>query len=118
MDCIFCKIIEKKIKTNILFENKMCLVFPPINPVTKGHVLIIPKKHYKDIFDIDEKYLVSLIDIAKTIAIDFKKDLIITGINILHASGEDAQQSIPHFHFHLVPRRHNDGLDLWFKNKL
>ena len=117
-NCIFCKIIEKEAKANILLENGTCSVFTPINPIAKGHVLIIPKIHFKDIFDIDEKILSALAVTAKKFAHDIVKEHRATGINLLHASGKDAQQSIFHFHFHLVPRYPNDELDLWLRNRL
>lgn len=117
-NCIFCKIIRKKSEANISFENEACLVFTPLKPITKGHVLIIPKAHFNDIFDIDNKTLRTLMTLVKKIAIEAIKKYNATGINLLHASGKDAQQSVFHFHIHLVPRYPNDGLDLWLKNKL
>ena len=117
-DCIFCKIINKETLADILFENATCLVFTPLNPITKGHVLIVPKTHYQDIFDIDTDALIELVSVAQKNAHDIIKKQKATGINLLHASGKDAQQSVFHFHLHLVPRYPNDGMDLWLKNKL
>lgn len=117
-DCIFCKIVNKEVPAAILFENATSAMFTPLDPVTKGHVLIVPKKHYQDIFDINTDILLELISIAQKTARDIVKKQEATGINLLHASGKDAQQSISHFHLHLVPRYPKDGLDLWLKNNL
>lgn len=117
-ECVFCKIIGKEIASNVVFENEECLVFTPIDPISKGHLLIVPKIHYKDIFDIDKGALAALTITAKTMAASIAKELGATGMNLLHASGMDAQQSVFHFHFHLVPRYPGDGLDLWLRNKM
>ena len=117
-DCVFCKIVNKTLKSNVYFEDDDFLVFKPIEPVAKGHLLVIPKTHYENIFDIEEATLGKLIVLAKEIGTNIVKSNHATGINILHASGKDAQQSVMHFHIHLVPRYPNDGLDLWIKNNL
>ena len=116
--CIFCNIIDKKIKADILFEDEACLAFTPIDPIAMGHVLIIPKTHFRDIFDIENEAFAALTIVAKKIAFDIVKKYQATGVNLLHASGKDAQQSVFHFHLHLVPRYPDDGLDLWLRNSL
>ncbi len=117
-DCIFCKIIKKEAKADIIFEDEMFLAFKPLKPITEGHVLLVPKNHFENLFDIDDEILKNLIITGKKIASGMIKENNATGVNLLHASGKDAQQSILHFHLHIVPRRQNDGLDLWIKNKL
>lgn len=117
-DCIFCKIIRKESKADIFFEDKACLVFTPLEQITKGHVLLVPKVHFESIFDIDNEVLKHLAVTSKKIASNIVEKQNATGVNILHASGQNAQQSVFHFHFHIVPRYPNDGLDLWLKNRL
>jgi histidine triad (HIT) family protein len=73
------------------------------------------KKHYKDLYDVPEKLLSKLIIIAKKLTLAYKKKIGATGVNLLHASGKDSQQSVFHFHFHLFPRFKNDKLDTWPK---
>ena len=73
-DCIFCKIINKEVPADIFFEDKVCLVFVPLNPITKGHLLVIPKIHFENIFDIDDKILKSLITTSKNVAADVIKN--------------------------------------------
>ena len=116
--CVFCEIIKKQLPSNIIFENDEFLAFSSIEPVSKGHTLLIPKKHFPDIFDFETSSLEKLMGIAQKIAKNLIKKHGATGINLLQANGKDAQQSVFHFHLHIVPRYKNDGLDLWLRNKL
>ncbi len=115
-ECVFCKIIKGEITANKIYENKKIFVFLDINPISKGHIIIIPKKHFENIYDIKESYLKEIIIIAKKLSQSIKESLGASGVNILHASGKDAQQSVSHFHIHLIPRYTNDGLDTWPKS--
>jgi len=114
-NCIFCKIIKKQEPARIIYEDKDVICFLPKTIEVYGHTLIVPKKHYESLYDIPEKLLSKIIRIAKKLALAYKKKIGATGINLLHASGKDAQQSVFHFHFHLFPRFKNDGLDTWPK---
>lgn len=116
--CIFCSIIQKTIPASIVYEDTISLALLTIDPVCIGHTLVIPKKHYENIFDIDKKILAHLSLTLKKVSIDILKTHTATAVNLLNASGIDAQQSIFHFHFHVIPRHPNDGLDLWIKQKL
>lgn len=113
--CNFCSIYNKEKQEEIIFENEHIFVIKPLYPVSEGHMLVITKIHYQNIFDIDNTVLESAISTAKTLSQKNKEKYYATGINILHASGKDAQQSINHFHLHVIPRYTNDGLDLWIK---
>lgn len=115
IDCIFCKIIRKEIPSLKVFEDENCLCIIPKDMEVYGHILIIPKNHYTNIFDIKSKDLKNLICIAQKLSLHFQKNLGATGINLLHASGKDAGQSVEHFHFHVFPRFKNDNLDTWPK---
>jgi len=114
--CIFCKIVNGEIPSRKVYEDEKVLAFLDVNPISKGHVLIIPKKHFENIFDIDEDYLKKIITVSKKISLMVKDNLNANGINILHASGKDAQQSVFHFHIHLVPRYKDDKLNTWPKS--
>jgi len=116
-NCIFCKIIRNEIPSTKLFEDKNSLVIAPKEAESKGHMLIIPKKHYENIFDISEKELNNLIGVIKKLSNKLKDNWNVQGINLLHASGKVAQQSVSHFHIHLIPRFENDGVDAWPKFK-
>jgi len=111
-DCIFCKIVAWEIPSIKIWEDEDVFVFFDIHPLRKGHCLIVPKNHYQDIFDVDEKVLQKIILTAKIIADVFKNNLGATWVNLINASGKDAEQSVFHFHLHLVPRYLNDGLKM------
>jgi histidine triad (HIT) family protein len=114
--CIFCMIANKEIPAHIIYENEHVISFLDINPLAKGHCLVIPKKHYKDVFDMPANELNKVIEAAKQVSVLIKNKLEITGVNLLNASGKDAQQSVFHFHMHIIPRNKDDGLDTWPKS--
>ncbi len=100
--------------SHILFRDEDICAFLDIHPVSRGHVLIIPVQHYENIFDIPEEVLAKINILAKRVATRQKNNLGASGVNILHASGKEAQQSVFHLHYHVVPRYQDDGLNLWF----
>ena len=114
--CIFCDLIKNKEKDNLIYQDKKIIILLDISPIAKGHCLVIPKKHYENIFDIKKQDLMNIIINVKKISNILKNKLNATGINILHASGIDAQQSVFHFHIHIVPRYKNDNLNTWPKS--
>lgn len=118
MDCTFCKIINKTLPSKIIFEDEKVLALSPLEEVSKGHTLLIPKEHFNDIFDVDEDLFSHFAKVMKKLSKTLVEENMASGINILNASGKDAQQSVFHLHFHLVPRYQNDGLDMWIKQKL
>ena len=105
-DCVFCKIIDGSIKSNILYEDDMVISFLDANPDTVGHTLIIPKKHYKDLDDIDEKVLSHILVVAKDIKRKLYEKLDCDGITLIQNNG--ACQEIKHFHLHLKPYYKNN----------
>jgi histidine triad (HIT) family protein len=119
MDCLFCKIAKGEIPSVKIFENENVFAFLDINPLTEGHCLVIPKQHYTDIFEIEEDVLKEIIAVAKDIAENAKRNLGATGVQLMNASGKDAEQSVFHFHLHVVPRYENDGLEMnkWWQSK-
>jgi len=118
--CIFCKIIRGHIDSAKVFEDSDALAFLDVNPLTQGHCLVIPKTHRENIFDIPEDTLQKITKTAKDIAKKMKRSLGATGVNLVNASGSDAEQSVPHFHLHVVPRYQNDGLlmNAWWQTKI
>lgn len=114
-DCIFCKIVRGELPSRKIYEDKDILAFFPKDPEAKAHTLVIPKKHYENIFDISETDLKKLIVVVKNLSESIKIKLGAEGVNILNASGKIAQQSVSHFHFHIIPRFPNDGIDAWMK---
>lgn len=112
-NCIFCQIANKIAPAKIIFENENIICFLPNNIEVYGHTLIAPKKHYADLYDISANVLSELIRVAQKLTLSYKKKINATGMNLLHASGKDGQQSVFHFHFHLLPRFKIDGLNTW-----
>jgi len=108
IQCKFCKIIEKKEKAVILFEDKKIIAILDNKPFNRGHTLILPKKHYKFITDIPDRevgYIFKNVNrIAKAIFSSVKAD----GLNISQNNGEIASQTIFHVHVHIIPRFKND----------
>jgi len=111
--CIFCQIANKQKPAMVVYETDKVLCFLPKKIEVYGHTLIIPKKHFADIYDISEEILSELATVSKKLAIAYKEKIGATGINLVHASGRDGEQSVFHFHFHLLPRFQNDGLKTW-----
>ena len=118
-NCIFCKIVKGELPAFVVFEDDCILAFLDINPLAQGHTLVIPKKHYENIFDIDEETLQRIIVAAQKIAQKMKKVLSAEGVNVINASGKTAEQSVPHFHLHLIPRKRGDKIDMnaWWQTK-
>ncbi|MFA6274461.1 MAG: HIT family protein [Candidatus Paceibacterota bacterium] len=106
--CIFCKIIKKEIPCHKVFENKNFIAFLDIQPVSHGHVLIIPKKHIVWMQEADDKTIADIYKLAKKLMLAMKKGLKCDYVTI-SVVGKD----VPHFHVHLLPRYFNDGLVSW-----
>ncbi|KKT34651.1 MAG: hypothetical protein UW35_C0010G0032 [Candidatus Collierbacteria bacterium GW2011_GWF2_44_15] len=117
-NCVFCKIINNELPKTVVYEDERVLAIVPKEKVSEDHTLLIPKVHAENILDIDEDIFTHFSKVLRNLAIKLVRDNDATGINILNASGKDAQQSVMHLHFHLVPRHPNDGLDLWIKQGL
>ena len=118
MECVFCEIASRQAPATVIFEDDRVIAFAPIEAVSVGHTLVAPKVHYESLADITSDMLSAVMDAARSVALVLLTKNGATGINLLHASGVDAQQSVLHFHVHLVPRYPHDGLDLWLKNRL
>ncbi|MCZ2260021.1 HIT family protein [Sporosarcina sp. G11-34] len=102
--CIFCQIIEGTIPSAKIYEDEHVYAFMDIMPVTKGHVLLIPKKHIENIYDFSEEQAARLFAAAPKIANVLKAEFNPAGMNLLNNNGAPAGQSVFHFHLHFVPR--------------
>ena len=112
-DCIFCKIIDRTADALIIHEDDHTISFLVLHPSVPGHTAVVPKVHHTDIYSIPEDVLSSLISSCQMHALRWRERVGATGVNILNASGVDAEQSVFHFHFHLLPRFANDGYRTW-----
>ena len=118
MDCIFCKIINNELPSFKIYEDEFVLAFLDINPAAEGHALVIPKKHFENIFGMEEIYLQRVIAVAQKIAEKMIDIGLAEGINLYQANGRVAEQVVPHFHLHVVPRNTNDKLNFTQKGLL
>jgi len=112
-DCLFCKIIKGEIPSHKVYEDANVLAFLDITPVNPGHVLLVPKKHSRNILEIDDNNFRELAPLIKKIARAVKEGMGADGINI-HINNEPAAgQVIFHTHIHIIPRFSDDGLKMW-----
>ena len=109
-DCVFCKIVNGDIPSNTIYENSEFKVIMDASPAAKGHVLVLPKEHYKDIYDIDAETAGKLFQLAAVVARALKEVLNCDGLNILQNNGVIAGQTVFHFHMHLIPRYEGDDV--------
>ncbi|MDD5098682.1 MAG: HIT family protein, partial [Candidatus Pacebacteria bacterium] len=110
-NCIFCKIINNEIPCYKIYEDEFVLAFLDINPVVIGHTLIIPKKHFENIFEAEDEYLERIITASKKISLKMKEALGVEGINLYQANGLIAGQTVFHFHLHILPQKQGESVD-------
>ena len=108
-DCIFCKLSNGDIPTNALYEDDVVKVIFDLNPASKGHVLILPKNHAANIYELPDEDAADIFVLAKKLATKMTEILHCDGFNIVQNNGEVAGQTVFHFHMHLIPRYKNDG---------
>ena len=114
--CVFCKIIEGDIPSCKVYEDDEVLAILDLSQVTKGHTLVMPKKHYANILEIPAEELGSLIQKVQMIAKDLVAKLGANGCNILVNTNEVAGQTVMHLHIHIIPRYdETDGITIEFK---
>lgn len=107
-DCVFCKIVNGKVPAYKLYEDEDVLAFLDINPVNKGHVLVIPKEHYKNLLDLPEELFKKISVVIKKILSSLESGAIGEGYNLLQNNYEAAGQDVFHIHFHIIPRVEGD----------
>jgi len=109
-DCIFCKIANKEIPTDLVYEDENFIAFLDIKPRAEGHTLIIPKKHYKTILDMPNTLGNELQEAIKKVSLDLIKKVKAEGFNVLTNVGEVSGQEVHHVHVHIIPRKEGDGI--------
>lgn len=114
-NCIFCKLANGEIPTNTLYEDEDFRVAFDLGPATKGHALIIPKNHYRNIYDIDEEIIGKAAKLAKKMAKVMTDTFGADGFNLMQNNEEVAGQSVFHFHMHLIPRYKGDNAIKFWK---
>jgi histidine triad (HIT) family protein len=111
-DCIFCKIVAGEIPSHKIDEDDKTLAFMDINPWTRGHALVIPKEHSRNIYDADPADVAAMHLTAQRLARRMRDRLRAEGINVLQSNEPVAMQTVFHTHVHVIPRYSDDGLRL------
>ncbi len=113
-DCIFCKIVRREIPSSVIFEDDICMAFLDVFPVNKGHSLLIPKKHYLNLLDVDPDIVAHmakrLIDLTRGVQNATGEEGVLTVV----ANGAGAGQEVPHLHFHAIPRSRGSNFGFRF----
>ena len=112
-ECIFCKITYGEIPCMNVYEDDFTLAFMDIAKDVDGHILVVTKKHFKNVLDCDEETICAVMKTVKKVSNHLIEHCGYEGVNLLNASDESAGQSVPHFHIHIIPRKRNDGIDAW-----
>ena len=108
--CIFCRIVAGEIPSFKLLEDDRVLAFMDVNPANDGHCLVIPKAHAPNLFESPDESIAAAATAARRVADAVRRTLEPPGISLMQANGPAAGQSVHHLHFHVIPRRENDGL--------
>ncbi len=111
-DCIFCKILAGDLPATIVQQDDRTIAFMDIAPATRGHALVIPRVHTKDLLTVDPEDLQASIMAAQRLALRAKERLGADGVNLINSCGATAWQSVFHFHIHVIPRYEDDPLKL------
>lgn len=111
-DCIFCKIAAGEAPAEIVQEDDHTVAFMDLNPWTRGHALVIPRRHSRNLYDIAEEDLDRTVEGAKRLALRARDALGCDGVNLINSSEPAAWQTVFHFHVHVIPRYEGDPLRL------
>jgi histidine triad (HIT) family protein len=111
-DCIFCQILAGEIPANIVDEDEQTVTFMDINPATRGHMLVVPRRHSRDLLEIEPDDLKAVAVAAQRAARKAHDRLGTDGVNLLNSCGRAAWQTVYHFHVHVIPRYEGDPLRL------
>ncbi|MGE0793064.1 MAG: HIT family protein [Candidatus Woesearchaeota archaeon] len=117
-NCVYCKIIEGKLPTVKIYEDEDFLVIQSLGQNSKGHSLIIPKKHSEDILEMNNNLGCKFFEIVKKVGNAMIKGLEAEGFNLIFNTKSAAGQVIMHTHCHIIPRYKNDGLKCWHEHQV
>jgi histidine triad (HIT) family protein len=114
-NCLFCKIVAGELPSQIVQEDERTIAFMDINPATRGHSLVVPRRHAKDLLEIDPDDLAATVIAAQRLAQRIRERLQPDALNLLNSCGAAAWQTVFHFHVHVIPRYEGDPLRLPWK---
>ncbi|MEV5316022.1 HIT domain-containing protein [Streptomyces sp. NPDC052610] len=109
---MFCRLIRDDAASWVARGSDAC-AFTPLDPLAPGHTLVVPALHFPDVFTTPPEALAATMTLVQRVAEAMRSALDATGVNILNASGSGSEQSVPHLHFHVVPRWADDGISTW-----
>ncbi|MGC8562601.1 MAG: HIT family protein [Thermoplasmata archaeon] len=108
--CQFCQITNHTVKAQIIYESQLALAFLDHRPVSKGHSLVISKRHFENLYDVELDYLYEVFRVAKLVSDALNKLYNPYGINLIQNNGLNAGQTVFHFHVHVIPRYDSEYL--------
>lgn len=111
-DCIFCKIVAGDVPSSRIDENERTVAFMDVNPATRGHALVVPREHSRDLLEVGDADLEAVVRMARRVAGRQRERLGADGVNLLNSCGRAAWQTVFHFHVHVIPRYEGDPLRL------
>ncbi len=113
-DCIFCQILHGESPASFTYQDDTVVAFMDVQPITQGHMLVVPREHAVLMTDINETAAMRTFRVARKLAAAARQTLGASGVNLLVMDGEAAYQDVPHFHVHVIPRYPKDGFGLTF----
>lgn len=111
-ECLFCGIVEGRVPSFPVHQDERTVAFLDVNPATAGHLLVVPRRHARDLLAAPADDLAACISTAQQVAGRLVQRLGATGVNVVNACGRSAWQTVPHLHLHVVPRYDTDALQL------
>jgi histidine triad (HIT) family protein len=111
-DCLFCKIVAGELPAQVVAEDERTVAFMDINPATRGHLLVVPREHSRDLLEVASEDLSATALAAQRLAVRVSQRLGADGVNLLNSCGQAAWQTVFHFHIHVIPRYRGDPLRL------
>ncbi|MGL1832035.1 HIT family protein [Rhodocyclaceae bacterium SMB388] len=115
--CIFCRLVSGEIPAATVFEDDLTIAFMDIGQVNPGHVLVAVKRHAATLFDLTEEEAAAVMQTARRVAIAVRAAFDPPGLTLLQANGREGDQTVFHFHMHVVPRHRDDGITLSWPRK-
>jgi histidine triad (HIT) family protein len=111
-DCLFCKIVAGEIPATVVASDERTVSFMDINPATRGHALVVPREHTRDVLEIEPEDLAAVAQAGQRLARTVVETLDAAGVNLINSCGAPAWQTVFHFHLHVIPRYEDDPLRL------
>ena len=111
-DCLFCKIVAGEVPSTMVDEDERTIAFMDINPATRGHALVVPREHSRDLLQVPDEDLAACAAAARRLARRASERMGAAGVKLLNSCGPAAWQTVFHFHVHVIPRYEDDPLKL------